>query len=147
MTMFLLTAPADAEAKRNGKKKTVAIFPFLADGSPNAATINATSGLLLKASAFLEQVTVLSGKKLRKKLKKDPKKAIQKCGANMKCLAKLGKKVKASEVLLVKVSESPGGGVSMFFVFIDVKKKTLARKQKIEIASAGDGKIVMGSGV
>jgi len=101
--------------------------------------------LLLKASAFLDNVKVLSGKKLKKKLRKDPKRALTKCGADMGCLAKLGKKVRANEVLLVKTSPASNGGVQLFFVFIDVKRKTLARKQKIEIASVDQVKVVMGS--
>lgn len=142
--LLLLGSAADAEArkKRSKKKRVVALFPLLTRDDPDGAVVAGVEGLLSKASALIENVVVISGKSLKKKLRKDPGKLIDACGSSLKCISKLGKKARAVQVLLAR-AQPDGGGVKIMFLLIDVKLKNVAGKNTLNFASAADVKPVL----
>ena len=58
---------------------------------------------LRSSPSGVPQIGVIAGKLLRRRLKTDPEQAIDACGADLKCIAKLGQKSKASEVIYARV--------------------------------------------
>jgi hypothetical protein len=149
MTIASLTSPmlpADASAAAKGtkaKRRVVAVFPILARDDANPATVDSVSTLLDNGSVLIASVELVTTQTLRKRLGKEPGKMIELCGSNLKCIAKLGKKVKANEVLLGRAVPE-GGGVKISFLVIDVKKQTVVRKQSLVFASMADVKPVLG---
>ena len=98
LALTLLLAGPDAWAKRRKKKggakkgRVVALFPLISQGNPNPQVTGKVFTVMLKAPKAIGGIDVLSGSKLKKKLKKPPAKAMAKCGSDLACIAKLGKK-------------------------------------------------------
>ncbi len=145
VALLLLGSAADAEARkrRSKKKRVVALFPLLTRDDPDAAVVAGVEGLLSKASALIDNLVVVSGKPLKKKLRKDPGKLIDACGSSLKCISKLGKKARAVQVLLAR-AQPDEGGVKIMFLLIDVKLKNVAGKNTLSFNGVGDVKPVLG---
>lgn len=145
VTVTLILGDAgDAFAKKKDGDKTVALFPFIERDAPDQEITEFVYTLLSKASALIKDLTVITGPKLKKKLRKDPAKLVGLCGSNLKCIAKLGKKAKAEESMIAMVSPADEGGVKISFLVVDTKTKGIARKEALVFASKDDVKAVLG---
>ena len=126
----VLAAAPTAAAKKKPKKAGVAVFILEKEGADRdaiKATINAMESLGVRAG-----MPVIAGVRLRKLLKKDPASVMTGCGANFDCIAKVGKKLKAAQVVYGRAG--PG---EIQFVVIGVKSKSMERRATLTVADAG----------
>lgn len=82
-------------------------------------------------------VAIVSGTPLKKRIKKRPMAAIQRCGSNLGCIAKLGKSARANKVLLTRVTET-GSGISVQMLLINVNSASLENRAMYHIDRIND---------
>jgi hypothetical protein len=129
---FLCVALVAPEVMARGK--AVAVFPILETGRPKGAVVDAVFNEIIRSKRAVYGVQLVYGTRLRKRIKGDARKAAQRCGANVACLAKLGRKAGAAEVLLIRAS-GKGSEVQVQFVAVSVANKSIARKRSLTFGS------------
>lgn len=94
--------------------------------------VNAFKTQLEIATTFLPQVRIVSDETLRVRLKDDPQAMFTKCGTDLKCLSRLGKRAKVDTVMLGRwVSDTQGGAV-LQFVAVATKGAKIQRKGALQ---------------
>lgn len=128
------TLPCTLFAKPQKKKPGIVVLPVAIKNDADAEIVAAMEQTIADLLTQTEQFNVLAGAKLRKALKKDPAVLAANCG-NLKCIALLGLKAKAKEVIYGRAEPSEDG-VAFQMLVIDVKKKGIARRSSFSVASA-----------
>lgn len=144
MAATLWTPSSEAAPRRRNAVRTVALFPFISRDQPNRKIMAAVSGLLIQGAGLMENVKLVYGGTLRRKLRRNPAALVQKCGTDLSCLAALGRKARANEVMLVRAAPEGGSGVKLSFLIIDVKSKDVARKLALVFNTPDDVKPLLG---
>ena len=140
LALFLTAAPA---AAKKGKKEpppehVVALF-LVAKDKPKEKLFNAIANELSDSPKSLASLRLISSAKLKRALGRAPETAVTKCGADIKCIAKLGKEAKAEQVVYARV-QPQGAGVSVQILVVGVSSQIIEKKMSFDIAAAGEVK-------
>jgi hypothetical protein len=90
------------------KRDTVALV-ITTKGDADASVIKAFVETFSESAGQVTSVQLLAGKALNQKVRTDAAVAAAACGADLKCLAKLGKKAKAARLIMARVIPAQSG--------------------------------------
>ena len=124
-------------ARAAAKSLRVAVFMVPRDDPEPAMAAGLESALQLFADE-LGSVELTMGDALKAGLGGDPLAQLAQCGAKLKCIARLGKRVRAQRVLVVRVGPlgAQGPGLDARFVLIDVKGGAMRARIELELPNA-----------
>lgn len=93
-----------------------------------------------QALAGSNEVRLLSVPELRKGMGRRPSAAVTRCGSRLRCIARLGKKSGADQVVMGRIVPAKGdvAGVVLQFIRVDVASKKIVGKQKFDVAEGDD---------
>ena len=125
-----------ASAKGKLKTQQTALFLITAD-APDPDVVQAVARALPAVTARAPRLNLVTGMELRRRIGKQPTKALAACGADFACLAKLGAKADARTMVIVRVT--PGEkGTRIQFVIIDVGAKVMSARIELDIGAAAE---------
>ncbi len=127
----VLATPA---LSRAAGRDTVALV-VMAKDDPSPAMVKAFGEAFVEAAQQLGNVQILAGKQLDQRLKGDAGAAVTTCGANLKCLAKLGSKAKASRLIMARVVGATSGAIAVQVLVVGTKSKAIERKGALDLAN------------
>jgi hypothetical protein len=129
-----VTLPVHARRKRGAAAHSVdmAIFPVATAPKTNAALASAFDEAV--GAAVVEAgLDAIAGAQLSKRLKLAPRVAIERCKGDLGCIAKLGKRLRVSEVLFARAVPRSLGGIEIVIVAVTSADASVARKRTLEI--------------
>lgn len=131
--------PSAAHAARS---KQVALFLVPKPGV-DTAFVGALAGAVKSLSDSSPQVGLVPYRRLRKRIGRNPAKRISKCGSNFRCIAKLGRRVKAAEVLYGRLKQN-GNTVTAQFIIVNVRSRKLIRRASFKTETSADLEATLG---
>jgi hypothetical protein len=126
-SLTLSGAPAWGKAKKAKPTQRVVALFYAPKGKPNPKLYEAVFEQLIRATASDKSLKLLHGKALRGPLGRNPDAALEKCGNDATCIAKL--------VLYGRVA-ADGAGVKARFIVINVASRSIANRVVITVTSA-----------
>jgi hypothetical protein len=137
----LICAPAATARDRHGAKAdsavTTALFPIISSRGIDAALIQEVESRL-ELAIEAANLHVLSGAALNAKLGQKTQADLDKCAADLTCVAKLGHRLKVNEVIVGRAGERPGGGTKISIIVVNVDSAQIDRKSTLEIGATPD---------
>jgi hypothetical protein len=131
----LLALPFRAAAE-GVEPKAVALVVISRD-DPDAALVERVRADLRELAATAGTVALIEGEALQQRLGARPPVALKGCGADLTCIARLGARAKAQEIIVVRVV--PGApGIRTQFVRIGVKQEVMLGRVELDITSADE---------
>jgi hypothetical protein len=125
------TATSASAAPRKKAERRAALF-VIAKEAEAAELVGVVRGVLRDAAVGAPQVEVLAGQALKKRLHQEPDAAIEGCGADLGCIAKLARKAKASEAIYVRVSQNNGTWEAQIVV-VEAKRGKIVRRATVSL--------------
>jgi hypothetical protein len=126
-------APVFAAGKPDA---TVALF-IAPHGDPDRAIVKAAVDALQEL-ATRARLRLLAGPALKKRLGAEPRESLLGCGGKLDCLAELGKKANARELLVARAIESSSGSVELQLSIVDGGTGATARRVTVTLTSVGE---------
>ncbi len=126
-----LGAAVQPPAKAGPEKHRAGVV-FLPDKGIDAPIFAEVQAFFTQANTFYGEEVLLIGDGPRKALRQ----RLAKCGADLRCLAKIGRNNKLSEVVLARGQANPAGGVRVVFSAVSVATASVAREITLELASS-----------
>jgi len=140
--LCLLSWSAHA-ASRSGDKTVIALFPFLLKGELDSAIVEKSFTELEHIRELAPNIETVSGQELSKRLKGDPSRLLTACGKNTACVASLGRRARADQCLMGRVTVRDAGGIRISLLLVDAKSGTINQKSVLEVGSADDAKSIV----
>ncbi len=114
----------------------LARFPLLSNQKPNPQ-------ILVPLGREFDQmtvrgVTVVAGRELRQRLGGKPGKLLSRCGADLVCIAELGRRAKVREVMLARASPAASGGLLLTVLVVDSKLASVKRRVSLTFRNPED---------
>ncbi len=123
--------------RAQGQETVVATFPIILKGKPDRKIIERIERILIQDAAGDERLRVVAGAQLRQRLGKKPRVAIKSCGSDLSCLAGLGERVAASEIILAQAT-SRRRRVVLTVVVVNILSQEIDRRLSFTFASVSD---------
>jgi hypothetical protein len=136
---FCITSALPVQAK-----KKIVLLPLVERDNPPKEITRQVFELLSKAASTVTNLQILTGKVLRKKMDRKPKKVLTLCGANISCLAGYARKAGGSILILGKAVPYEAGA-KITFVAIKTKSKKIVRKIPLIFDSVASVKPILGA--
>ena len=132
-----------AAAATGPRPASVAIFPLLSIGDPDAEIVRVVNESLESVAASLPDARTVTGEELRKTLKTAPEAALASCKEDLRCIARLGKRARADELLLGQARPAAQGVIVMFIAFSS-DTGAVTRKVRLEVGTAAEAAAIIG---
>ncbi|MEE8409464.1 MAG: hypothetical protein V3T05_07660 [Myxococcota bacterium] len=127
--------PGHVGAEAPAQRSMIAVFPVVKTGAANDRLVDRVQSQLEAQAKRRLGARVIVGAALRAALEDNPKQALVRCGDQLKCIAKLGARAGAHEVLIGRVS-TKGRRIRMMLLVIDVAAATVIRHAELELKPA-----------
>lgn len=134
--LLLLSALLAAPAAGAQQEK---LAPFVISKGVEPVMVDAVRQAMWKASGSVLGDAVIPEIVVRQKLK-TPEKVVTKCGANLKCLAKVGGKLGAARILYARVVPAKAKAVQVQLLIIGVKSRLIEQRSIIELKSTDEAR-------
>jgi len=141
LAVGLALIPGVASAKRSA----VVLLPFEIQAGTDDTIVSAVEELFASGK-LIRGTKVIAGSKLRRRIRAKPEHAVVKCGGDFECLAKLGRRAKASRVV-VGYAAPAGVGVQVEFHIVDVSSEELIDAMSLTFTSTEVVEMVLGNAV
>jgi len=127
------------------RKPVVVLLPFDTQAGADDLIVSAVEELLA-SGRLVRGAKMIAGSKLRRRVRAKPEHAVIKCGGDFGCLAKLGRRAKATRVI-VGYAAPAGAGVQVELHIIDVPSEELIDAMTLTFASVEVVEMVLGNAV
>ncbi len=125
--------PAQAKAA-DDPGLVIIMFPLITRGEPNGRIVERTQSEIEAVARRISGARVIARPELRSRIKERPRKALYRCGMNLGCLAALGAKAGADEILIGRATGNRRL-VKITFLVINGATAKVARNVSLELAS------------
>jgi hypothetical protein len=115
----------------------VALFVAAKEGA-NPAIIQSIEAAVIAVGLQVPGLTVISTDVLARRLREEPTLAISECGANLGCIARLGKRANVGRVAYVRVVPGEAGRVQAHFIGVNTRSRALEYRATLELLTQAD---------
>ena len=131
--------PAESTESKPKKVSAGAAFVLIAANEVDSGIAAEIARFFVEANSYFPEYHILSGAQLPKKLTEN----IARCGPDVLCMARQGRRVRVREIILAQLTPSDTGGVRFRLLAVNVMSREIQREQRLDFRSAEEVKPVL----